>query len=147
MADLKASPVILVRLALFLCCLSAGAACWEFLALQMPDSPFHVGVLSGPIAQLRNFSAALGIGALALAAAWPRLYAPDDGLPLFLLLLSGTAVLLGALLYAALQGMVGAQLLDPRLDARLLAYARALGHGLLTLALGLLLWRSLRRSD
>ena len=154
MADLRAeralwlddlSVRILVRLALFACCLAAGAASWEFLALQMPDSPFHFGVLSGPIAQLRNFSALLGVGALALAPLWPALYARGEGRLVLALVLAASCVLLATLAYAASQGMVGAQLLDPRGDARLVAYARALGHGLLTLALALLVLRALLR--
>jgi len=145
MADLEAPAVrILVRVALLLLCLSAAAAAWEFLALQIPDSPFHVGVLSGPIAQARNFSAALGLTALALAPRWPGLYGPGEGRLVLALALVGTFVLIAALFYAAAQGMVGAQLLDPRLDARLLAYARALGHGLLCLTALLLLVRALR---
>jgi hypothetical protein len=145
MADLEAPAVrSLVRLALALLCLSAGAASWEFLALQIPDSPFHVGVLSGPIAQARNFSAVLGVGALALSSLWPRLYRAGEGRTALALGLVGTCALIAALFYAAGQGMVGAQLLDPRLDARLVAYARALGHGLLTLALLLVLVRAVR---
>lgn len=145
MADLDAPAVrILVRVALGLLCLSAGAACWEFLALQMPDSPFHLGVLSGPVAQARNFSAALGLGALALAPVWPRLYREGEGRPALVLLLAGAGILTAALFYAATQGMVGAQLLDPRLDARLVAYARALGHGLLSVSLLVVLVRALR---
>jgi hypothetical protein len=147
MADHDAAPArLLVRLALCLCCLSAAAAGWEFLALQMPDSPFHLGVLSGPIAQLRNFSALLGIGALALAPVWAHLYAAGEGRPMLALLLLATFVLLAALAYAAAYGMVGAQLLDPRLDARVVSYARALGHALLTIALALLCLRALRRT-
>lgn len=147
MADLKDPSVrILVCLALGFCCLSAASALWEFLALQMPDSPFHLGVLSGPIAQLRNFSAALGLGALALAPLWPALYAPGQGRIVLALLLLGSSVLVAALAYAAGLGMVGVQLLDPRLDARLLAHGRAFGHGVLTLALALLLVRALRRA-
>ena len=146
MADLEAPAVrSLVRLALTLLCLSAGAASWEFSALQIPDSPFHMGVLSGPIAQARNFSGALGVGALALAPIWPRLYGPGEGRLALALALAGTGVLIPAVFYAAAQGMVGAQLLDPRLDARLVAYARASGHVLLTLALVLLLVRALKR--
>lgn len=148
MADLDARGVlgsrILVRVALALLCLSAGASCWEFLALQMPDSPFHLGVLSGPIAQARNFSAALGVGALALAPLWPRLYGAGEGRLALGLMLAGAGVLTAALLYAASQGMVGAQLLDPRLDARLVAYARASGHALLSVSLLLVLVRALR---
>jgi hypothetical protein len=146
MADLQAPAVrSLVRLALSLLCLSAGAASWEFLALQIPDSPFHVGVLSGPIAQARNFSAALGVGALALAPVWPRLYGPGEGRLVLVLALAGAGALIAALFYAAAQGMVGAQLLDPRLDARLVAYARAFGHALLTLAVVLVLVRTFKR--
>ena len=65
MADLNDGSVrTLARLALSLCCISALACVWELFALQVPDSPFHFGVLSGPIVQLRNFSFALGLGAL-----------------------------------------------------------------------------------
>jgi hypothetical protein len=135
---------VLLRLALALCCLSAAAACWEFLALQMPDSPFHLGVLGGPIAQLRNFSAALGIAALALTPVWPHLYPEGAGRLVLGLMLVATSILLGALLYAASQGLVGVQLLDPRPDARLVAYARAAGHGLLLCALALVFLRALR---
>jgi hypothetical protein len=145
MADLDALAVrILVRVALALLCLSAGAACWEFLALQMPDSPFHLGVLSGPIAQARNFSAALGVAGLALAPRWPSLYRAGEGRLALALMLAGAGVLTAALFYAAAQGMVGAQLLDPRLDARLVAYARALGHALLSVSLVVIFVRALR---
>jgi hypothetical protein len=61
-------------------------------------------------------------------------------------LLGAASILVLALGYAASQGMVGVQLLDPRLDARLVVYARLSGHGLLLLGLGALLVRALRGS-
>jgi hypothetical protein len=137
---------MLTRLGLFLCLLSGLSCVWELLALQMPDSPFHIGVLSGPIVQLRSFSFGLGLGALALAAVWPSLYAEDEGRWLLWTLLGAALLQVLALGYAASQGMVGVQLLDPRLDARLVVYTRLLSHGLLLLGLGALLWRSLRGS-
>lgn len=125
----------LVLLGLWLCLLSALACIWEVLALQMPDSPFHVGVLAGPIVQLRSFSFGLGVGALVLAQLWPQLYAPGRGLLVLGLLLVGSLLHVGALGYAAGQGMVGVQLLDPRLDARLVVYLRGFAHALCLLAL------------
>jgi hypothetical protein len=135
---------VLARLGLGLCLLSGLACVWELLALQMPDSPFHLGVLSGPIAQLRGFSFGLGLGALGLAGLWPGLYAAGEGRWVLWTLLAAATIQVLALGYAAGQGMVGVQLLDPRLDARLVVYARLGSHGLLLLGLSALLVRALR---
>lgn len=147
MADFEDPSVrTLARLALALCLVSGLACVWELFALQMPDSPFHLGVLSGPIVQLRNYSFALGLGALALAPLWRGLFAPDRG-QITLWILVGAALLqVAALGYAASQGMIGVQLLDPRLDARVLVYVRLLAHALLLVGLGALLVRAFSRS-
>ncbi len=131
---------------LALCVCAALANVWEMLTLQVPDSPFHVGVLSGPVSQLRGFSFGLGLGALALAWAWPVLYAPGEGALAARAYLLGGLTHVAALVYAASQGMVGVQLLDARLDARLVVYARGLSHVLVLGALGSLCWRAFRRT-
>jgi len=135
----------LVSLGLLLWLLSGLSCVWEVLALQMPDSPFHVGVLAGPIVQLRAFSFGLGTASLLLAWLWPQLYGPGRGLPVLGLLLVGSLLHVGALAYAAGQGMVGVQLLDPRLDSRLVVYVRGFAHALCLLALVAIGVRATRR--
>jgi hypothetical protein len=135
----------LILLGLWLCILSALGCVWELLALQMPDSPFHLGVLAGPIGQLRSFSFGLGLGSLVLAWLWPQLYGSGHGFLVLGLWLLASLLQAGALSYAAGQGMVGVQLLDPRLDARLVVYTRIFAHGLSLLALLALAVRAVRR--
>jgi hypothetical protein len=134
----------LVRLGLVLCLVAALASVWEVLTLQAPDSPFHVGVLSGPVAQLRSFSFGFGVGALLLAWLWPPLYARDAGKLVALAFMLGAGLHVAALAYAASHGLAGAQLLDPRLDARLVVYARGAAQLLVLWALGCVCWRALR---
>lgn len=125
--------------------LVAGLACaWEVLALQPPDSPLHVGVLAGPVAQLANFAFALGTGSLLISLVWPTLYPEDGGRPVAALLVLGALLHVGALTYAASRGLLAVQLLDPRDDARLTLYARALAHLTTLLGLSALLARHLR---
>lgn len=145
MADLDDTSVrVLVRLGVLLCLISALACVWELLALQMPLSPFHVGVLSGPIAQLRAFSFGLGLGALALSLWWKALFGDNAGRLWLSVLVSATLLQVIALMYAAVRGIIGVQLLDPRADARFVAYARVLSHALLSAGLLTLLVRALR---
>lgn len=120
----------LLLLGLGLSLYSALCCVWEVLALQMPDSPLHVGVLAGPIAQLRNFSFGFGVGSLVLASVWSLLFGANESRWLMALWLAGALLHVAALSYAAARGMVGVQLLDPRLDARLLVYTRGLAHAL-----------------
>lgn len=131
MSDLESpSSRLLVRvgLSLWLC---AGLACvWEVLALQPPDSPLHLGVLAGPIAQLVSVSFALGTVHVLVGRWWPSLYATGEGKVVASLLAVGAAIQVLALFYAASRGLMAVQLLDPRADARLALYARGLGHAL-----------------
>lgn len=138
------APRLLLLAGLWLCLVSGVACVWELLALQMPDSPFHVGVLSGPIAQLRNFSFGLGLGLLVMSTLWRSLYAADQALWLAYTLSGAAWLQVGALGYAAGQGMVGVQLLDPRLDARLVVYVRLFAFAALLIGLVTLLVRALR---
>jgi hypothetical protein len=126
---------VLVRAALGLWVVAAAATVWEVLALQSFESPLRVGVLAGPIGQLRGY--AFGLGAVLLAAGWlwPRLYGEGRGRAMLGLLTGGAALHTLALVYAAQQGMLAVQVLDPRADARWVIAARALGHLLVSLAL------------
>ena len=136
---------LLVRVGLSLWLIAGMACVWEILALQPPDSPLHLGVLAGPIAQLATLSFALGTVPLLLAHWWPSLYAGREGKLVAGLLIVGALVQVLALFYAASRGLMAVQLLDPRADARMALYTRGLGH-LLTLCAGAaVLLRSLRR--
>jgi len=139
------SARLLVRVGLSLW-LAAGLACvWEVLALQPPDSPLHLGVLAGPIAQLGTLSFALGTVHIVLGLGWRALYAANEGKVVLALLVFGALLQVLALFYAASRGLMAVQILDPRADAKLALYGRGLGHAL-TLAAGTgVLARLLRR--
>lgn len=142
-SSLEARLLLRAGLALYLLALLACA--WEVLALQPPDSPLHLGVLAGPIAQLGSLSFALGTGSLLIGLLWPSLYAAGEGRVVAASLLLGATLHVGALFYAASRGLLAVQLLDQRLDARLALYCRAFaltltGAGLLALSI-----RALRR--
>jgi hypothetical protein len=134
----------LLRLGVSLCVCALLASVWEGLTLQVPSSPFHIGVLSGPVEQLCHFCGGLGLGAVVFALAWSALYPPGEGALAARAYLLGALVHVGALTYAASQGLLGVQVLDARLDARLVVYARGLSHVLLLGALGSALYRALR---
>ncbi len=136
---------ILVRVALGLWLLAAIATVWEALALQAPDSPLHFGILAGPIVQLRDQSFAQGAGLFVAALIWPFTHGERRGHFTLALLLLGAVVSSLALTYAASEGILGAQVFDPREDARRVLYARSLGLGLWMLALLDLLARSFRK--
>jgi hypothetical protein len=134
----------LIRLGISLWFLAALAAIWEVTALQPPDSPAHLGILAGPIGQLRNFAFAYGCVAalLALAPVWgPGSRWMAGSLAL------GALLHVGALGYAASRGLLAVQIFDPRLDARLVLYLRGFAHALTMFALGSALARSLRQSS
>jgi hypothetical protein len=115
-----------VGLALWL--VSALSSVWEVLARQPPDSPLHLGLLAGPIAQLATFAFALGTGMLLTGALWSSFYEAGEGRLVAVLLVAGSLFQVGALTYAASEGLLAVQLLDPRADARFTLYVRAVGH-------------------
>jgi hypothetical protein len=123
--------------------LSALAALWEGLALQSPVSPLHVGVLAGPIGQLQRTAFAFGCAGLLLALAWRALFSLKTGRAVLALLVAGSAAQLVALAYAAAFGLVAVQLNDPRADARVCLWVRAVGHALVSAGLVGLLLRAL----
>jgi NhaP-type Na+/H+ or K+/H+ antiporter len=134
---------ILVRLALGLWLVAALAGVWHVMAQQAPDSPLHMGILAGPIGQLRDQSFALGAGAFASGVLWPWLYAQRHGRVTLGLLVIGAVWSVVVLGYAAHRGMLGVQLYDPRPDAQRLVYARAIGHAITSLGLLALFVRAL----
>ncbi|MET0284109.1 MAG: hypothetical protein ABW352_06555 [Polyangiales bacterium] len=131
----------LFRLGISLWFLAALAAIWELLALQPPDSPLHLGVLVGPIAQLRTFAFAQGC-VLALCALWG-----GGGRAMSVALALGAVLHVAALGYAASRGLLAVQILDPRGDARAVLYVRGLAHTLSLVGLGIAFVRSLRQSS
>lgn len=134
---------LLLRVGFVLWWCAALTCLWEGLALQVPTSPYHFGVLAGPVGQLRATTFALGTAALLLSSIWPDHYGDDAGKLVLSLLLAGAGLQLGPLVYAASHGLMAVQLLDPRDDVRWCAYARALGHALSWLGVGDLVRRSL----
>jgi len=106
---------------------SALAVFWEGLALQSPVSALHLGVLVGPVSQLRNGTFAFGTGCFGLAATWSRIFEGSAAFHTF------------ALAFAAAQGLLAVQYADPRADAHALVLVRLISHGLTTLGLLLVL--------
>src|SRR4051812_16025492 len=117
---LESRLLIVVGLALWL--LAGVSSVWEVLALQAPESPFHLGILAGPISQLRSFSFGLGTGLVFVAWLWPHVFGAGSGRLVLALLTFGALVQTGALLAAAAHGMLAVQVFDPRADARTLLY-------------------------
>lgn len=113
--------------------LSGLCQVWEVLAVQSPDSPFHFGVLAGPVVQLRSHCFALGAVCVGLSCLWPVL-GLESGWLLLGAFLTGALFETAALTWAAANGMLAVQVFDPRPDARLMLYLRAFGHGLSLLA-------------
>ncbi|MDB4985120.1 MAG: hypothetical protein JWN04_298 [Myxococcaceae bacterium] len=136
---------LLVGVGFALWLLAALAAVWEVLALQPPDSPLHLGILSGPIAQLSALAFALGTVAASVGLLWPMLYVAGEGRVVAWLLVVGAALHVLALLLAASRGLLAVQLLDPRPDARFLLYGRGFALSLTFAALCALLTRAMRR--
>jgi hypothetical protein len=139
------SSRMLLRVGLLLWLAASLGAVWEILALQPPDSPFHAGVLAGPIAQLYATSFALGTAHIVLGLGWPSIYDSGKGAAVAWLLVIGSVVHLAALFYAASRGLMAVQILDPRSDAKLALYGRGLGH-VMTIGAGIAITlRALRR--
>jgi len=126
----------LVRLAIALLLVAVAAGVWEQLASQVPDSPFHVGILPGPVGQLRNAATTLAL--VLFAAAWLMPWAIGSGKePRWLVALAyaGSVLTIVSLAYGATTGMYGVQIEDPRPDSRVLFAARSIGEGILVICL------------
>lgn len=128
--ELRPSARALVRLAIVLLVIGAGAGVWELFAAQPPHSPFQAGVLEGPVAQLRR--TAITYGLVLVAGAWLLPWAWPDREPTKLVwtVHGGVVLTMGAMLYGASQSLMGLQIMDLRTDARIVFGVRALGQAL-----------------
>ena len=126
--ELRPSARAIVRLAIGLLIAAAAASVWEILARQAPSSGWHVGMLPGPVAELRDTSVTLAL--LCVAAAWLVPVIAPDHEPWLLVgaLHAGALVTLAALAYGATTGMYGVQIDDPRSDSVWLFKIRTLGQ-------------------
>lgn len=114
---------------------AAIAAGWERLAMQMPSSPYHVGVLAEPIGDLKRGAFALAI--VLFVAAW---LSPWTGPSRWVawLIHGGVVITVVGLVYGAATGMKGVQFEDPRPDSSALLATRLAGE--VILAVGLVAW-------
>jgi hypothetical protein len=137
LSPLSPIAIRLVRLAVLLLGYAAITGVYELVALQVPGSPLHIGVLPVPIGALRELSLVLSLLLLAAAALFRWAFgesAPRAARVAFALLTAGALLALAAQTYGALHGMHGVQMSDLRPDARAVFYARH--FGLLLFALG-----------
>jgi len=117
-----------LKLGLALLGVAAAGVVAHTLAVQTPSSPWWIGLLPGPIAQLRDASALLG--ALLLAGAPYVSARPGEREPfgLVVALCVGVVLVLTTLAVGAATGMFGVQIDDPRPASRWLFRARTLGE-------------------
>lgn len=117
----------ILRLACWVLLAAALAGIWEILAAQAPGSPLYLGMLPGPITDLRESALVLGVllvlGSLISGD-------QDPGWRWFWVLGAGCVLTLLSGLYGAAMGMHGTQLFDLRADAAWLFLAKQLGRAL-----------------
>ena len=121
----------LVRIALVLLLVGAGAAVWELLARQVPGTPFHLSALPGPIESFRLW--VTGLALVLLAAAWllPWAYGAEAPRALLAACFTGVGLTVGAAFVGALRGMYLVQMFDDSRLAMGLFAVKILGHLLL----------------
>lgn len=136
------SPRVLLRLAVIVLCVAAGAGVWEVLASQAPGSPLSIGMLPGPIEMLRETAVVLGL--LILGAS---MLVRDRGVARGIVvgLHVAVAITLLAALYGAASGMHGVQARDLRPDATPLFVSKYLGRLGVAACLLAIARRALRR--
>lgn len=132
-----------LRLSLAAFAVAAVAAVWHVLAMQVPGSMLYLGMLSGPVGNLREAAFTLGVLHFLAALALPRAYPARTPLVLVALLYAGTLGVLGASFYGACTGLHGEQFYDLRPDARPLFVTKHASYALTCLALGWLGRRTL----
>jgi len=121
----------LVRLAVLLLLAAAAAGVWEILASQAPSSDYHVGVLPGPVAQLRTTSTLFALVLLAGAWLMPWIGRGRDPWVLIAAVHVGAIITIGAMTYGATTGMYGMQIDDVRPQSEMLFWVRSTGQLLL----------------
>lgn len=123
-------------------CAAAGAV-WHVLAMQAPGSELYLGMLPGPIENLRDASFTLGVLGFLAAQALPHAYPTRTPPGLVALLHLGALCVLAAGLYGAITGLHGEQFRDLRPDARSLFIAKHAGWSITAVALTWLARRTL----
>jgi len=143
--ELRPSARALVRLAVVLLVVGAGAGVWQLFAAQPPHSPFQAGVLEAPVAQLRR--TAITYGLVLVVGAWLLPWAWPDREPRRLVwtVHAGVVLTMGALLYGASQSFMGLQITDLRTDAQVVFGVRMLGQALSIACLLVLAYRVVLR--
>lgn len=124
-----------VRLGVVVLLVAAAAGVWEMLAMQIPSSQYRVGVLPGPIGQLREMAVVIALVLFAGAWLMPWLAADREPWVLCVAVHVGAVVTLGAMAYGATTGMYGVQIYDPRLESQVLFIVRWVGQAVLGLCL------------
>lgn len=117
-----------VKLAIAMLAVAVLGVVAHTLCAQGPSSPWWLGILPGPVAQLRDASALFA--ALLLAAA-PYVSAREgerEPWALVVALYVGVAMVLVTLTVGAMMGMYGEQIEDPRIASRWLFRVRSLGE-------------------
>lgn len=99
--------------------------------MQVPSAEYRVGVLPGPIGQLREMAVVLGLTSIAAAWLVPFIAPSREPWALCIAVHVGAVVTLGAMAYGATTGMYGVQMLDPRPDSQALFYVRWGGQAIL----------------
>lgn len=137
---------VFVMLGITLLLIAALATVWHLFAAQLPSSAYHVSALPGPVAQLRDGAAFLGLAVLVLAALRPWLGEPEP-LRLAIATCVGSAVTIGGLAWGATTGMYGLQIEDPRHESVQIFALRAAGETVLAICFVLLAARIVRRAS
>lgn len=133
--ELRPTARAFVRLGVALLVVAAGAGVWEMLAMQVPSAEYRVGVLPGPIGQLREMGSVLGLACVGLAWLVPFVAKDREPWALCIALHAGAVITLGAMIYGATTGMYGVQIWDPRPDSQALFIVRWTGQAILGLCL------------
>ena len=120
---------------------AALASVWELFALQVPGSPFSLGMLPGPIASLRDSAVMLALVLLGVAWLLPWAYQSKEPRLMVGLTYLGVILALSGSLYGAVTGMYGVQITDPRTDATVLFVVKHGGQLLLAGCLLDVAWR------
>jgi len=133
--ELRPCARAFVRLAVILLVVAAAAGVWEMLAMQVPSSQYRVGLLPGPIGQLREMATATALTCFAAAWLVPFIAPSKEPWALCTAVHVGAVVTLGAMTYGATTGMYGVQMWDPRFDSQVLFIVRWAGQGILGVCL------------
>lgn len=132
----------ILRLGCWVLLAAVLAGIWEILAAQAPGSPLYLGMLPGPISDLRE--SALVVGVLLVLASLVS-GGQDAGGRWFGVLAGGSVLTLLSGLYGGAMGMHGSQLFDLRADAAWLFLAKQLGRALVFAGLARIAWLALRK--